>query len=532
MNQFTEKILRRIACYFPEEQEYSSKTKEENHLEGSEDREVSEEEAETNKKKIFLSDTPASEDLLNFKTYVQAFTDLIVDRKIQTPITIGILGPWGSGKTTLMRMIEKEIKDHDKIDCIFFNAWKYDKEDSLRRVLILRVLEYLRTRTSVKEGADDKLEETILKLEKRLYDDVEWEEKGKFEIDLPKLLKGSSKNALKLSLSMASNPFVFSEIIKKANISVDNIADNLNSVFDAFQRQTIKHRQAKLIHIEQFQKEFSGLIESHFGDRVIVIFIDDMDRCLPDKVIDVLESIKLFMDVKGCIFFLGIDQNLIASSVESRYAGKETSKKDFLSGFKYLEKIVQMQFVLPALELSSVQSYVSSLNVEWPEGQQECANVFSKGLMSSPRQIKRAINNFLFAWQLVVARDFDTEDCITPVRLAKLAALQTMSPKLFNSLRDNPIDMKFMEYSLAVGFDGPPQISEQFSKELESLLGLKKGEDNVDRYIRDRVGNILAAANLAGELESSAITSIFRSSYEDNDCGFEELTVDEIKRFF
>jgi hypothetical protein len=98
MNQFTEKILRRIACYFPEEQEYSSKTKEENHLEGSEDREVSEEEAETNKKKIFLSDTPASEDLLNFKTYVQAFTDLIVDRKIQTPITIGILGPWGSGE--------------------------------------------------------------------------------------------------------------------------------------------------------------------------------------------------------------------------------------------------------------------------------------------------------------------------------------------------------------------------------------------------------------------------------------------------
>ena len=86
-----------------------------------------------------LDDQPASEDYLDFDSYVQALKDLIAHSSTKTPLTIGIFGRWGTGKTTLMRMLERGLKNTG-IASVWFNAWQYGNEDELWAAFLQSIL--------------------------------------------------------------------------------------------------------------------------------------------------------------------------------------------------------------------------------------------------------------------------------------------------------------------------------------------------------------------------------------------------------
>ncbi len=78
----------------------------------------------------------------------------------------------------------------------------------------------------------------------------------------------------------------------------------------------------------------------------LVIFVDDLDRCLPEKTVQVLEAIKLFLDKHGCIFVLGADLNVVRSAVESHYQNAKITGE---GASDYLEKIIRLRFELPPI---------------------------------------------------------------------------------------------------------------------------------------------------------------------------------------
>ena len=92
----------------------------------------------------------AGHDRLNFSHYADVLTEVVLTA--DTPITIGIFGPWGSGKTSLMRLIAEQLltrrtADHRWARVVWFNAWQYERDQgALWRALLLRVLEGLETR--------------------------------------------------------------------------------------------------------------------------------------------------------------------------------------------------------------------------------------------------------------------------------------------------------------------------------------------------------------------------------------------------
>ena len=113
-----------------------------------------------------LDDHPAAEDLLDFKTYQEIISNILQDPDTSTPLAIGLFGTWGSGKTSLMRMLQDSVeRNHLPYTTVWFNAWKYNREEVLWRALILRVLDALRT--SKLPNKDDA--------------NVEWE---RFQLDL------------------------------------------------------------------------------------------------------------------------------------------------------------------------------------------------------------------------------------------------------------------------------------------------------------------------------------------------------------
>ncbi|HZN07855.1 MAG TPA: P-loop NTPase fold protein [Pyrinomonadaceae bacterium] len=445
----------------------------------------------------FFPDKPSPRDYLDFQSYAATLADLI--ENTQTPLTIGVFGAWGSGKTTLMRMIERSLRHTEKESeekrfvLVNFEAWKYYKEDALWRAMLLRVLDALRPRLK----GDPKLEKGIEVLEQSLYRDVEWKEKGGLTIDWPKLAKAGAGGALKLSFAFVPGASTIVEAVKAAQGAVGrgDVAGDVSAFAEAFQRDRIVHHQSQLKYIDQFQDEFSKLVKRHFAKQRLVIFVDDLDRCMPEKAIEVLEAIKLFLDVEGCVFVLGIDQEVITRGLEARY--KEITANGQSSKFSthYIEKLIQLPFHLPPIEAREIGSYLTLLNVDWPHA--DCAKVFAEALTPNPRQIKRTVNVFMLLWKLAERRRSSLGQAVTALRLAKVVILQTAYPQVFDHLKSNGLLLK----------------------QLELVCRGTESIENIDPILAEAVNQ-------------TSLKKLFELLPDDEDANFAGLETDELTAFF
>ena len=398
----------------------------------------------------FFPDKPSLHDYLDFESYAGPLSDLISKETTQTPLTVGLFGAWGSGKTTLMHMIERSLQKSQeepnsiKFVLVSFEAWKYYKEDALWRAMLLRVLDALRPETEDESNKD--LRSKIERLEQSLYRDVEWEEKGGLTIDWPKLARAGAGGALKLSFSLVPGMATIMEAVKAIDNSLveGDISKNIDTVSNAFQRNMVTHHQSQLSSIEQFQREFSNLVQDHFKGKRLVIFVDDLDRCLPEKAIEVLEAIKLFLDVEGCVFVLGIDQEVITTGLKAKYKDVGFLENGQSQAFSvhYIEKLIQLPFYLPPIEATEMLSYIAALQVDWPHP--HCLQIFAEGLSPNPRQIKRTINVYMLLVSLAKKREKNLK-AVTPLRLAKVVILQTAYPDVFDRLKSDASLLQQME---------------------------------------------------------------------------------------
>ncbi len=109
-----------------------------------------------------------------------------------------------------------------------------------------------------------------------------------------------------------------------------------------------------------------------------------MDRCPPERILQVLDAIKLFLDIPGCIFILGLDVEIVQKAVANNY------KDDLTAQREYLGKIVQLPFQLPPLTYNKMKVFLQELPLNLPD--ERCREVFVAGLSKNPREVKRAIN--------------------------------------------------------------------------------------------------------------------------------------------
>ncbi len=424
--------------------------------------------------------TTADHDHLDFGQYCQVLTNVVA--QAETPLTVGIFGPWGSGKTSLMKLVQESlVKAEPPPITVWFNAWKYDQEEALWRALIIQVLGALRPKPKETEPAErsqyaaDKPdspqftagEEALIKelddLEASLYRPVEREEVGGVHVDWEQLLRGSVLGVTQLSLSFLPGVgALLGKGLEKAEEALTG--KELNTIFGAIQRERHKIYRAHIQSLEQFQGRFQELIQKQVVDngQRLVVFIDDLDRCLPEKAIEVLEAVKLFLDVPGCLFFLGVDRGVIEQGIRVKYkdfleavnaadGGKtDTLQKDRripITGDDYLEKIVQLPFHLLPLDEARVREFIEKSGVELPDG---CADIFAAGLEANPRKVKRALNIFRLLHQLAELRrdEFKVDDRpldLQPQLLAKVVVIQSRYRELYNEMVETPLLLPELE---------------------------------------------------------------------------------------
>jgi formylglycine-generating enzyme required for sulfatase activity len=398
-----------------------------------------------------LDDLPTDRDTLDFEPYVATLADLIASPATRTPLTIGVFGTWGSGKTSLMRMVRGKLPESFRT--AWFDAWKYEKEETLWRALLLHVLSALKG--AVPKNKEEDREE-LSDLETALYQPVDREKVGGLTIDWGRLGAGLGEGAVQIGLAFLPGGKVLADLIKELR-KEEKSEEAIGKIVSAIHRQRAQIHIEQVQFLEQFHARFEALVDKHIEKKNLrlVVFVDDLDRCLPEKAVEVLEAIKLFVDVPGCVFVLGLDQEVIARGIEIKYrefglapgtpeaAGGEAQKRFMIDGARYLEKIIQLPFQIPPIERTDMRAFVSGLVDTWPHP--ACPDVFAEGLGHNPRQVKRTVNVFLLLWQLADKRKEKLQGLIKPIRLAKVVAIQHIYPELYEVLKETPRLLRDLE---------------------------------------------------------------------------------------
>jgi hypothetical protein len=353
-----------------------------------------------------VGDSPTIEDGLGFDSYVSILLDAINDFDAESPLTIGIHGSWGSGKTSLMRMLERRFEDDKRVKTIWFNAWRYSKEDIIWRAFIMKLLYKLSVFQKLKEA------------------------------DLPK---------------------VFGELIKPLFSSNPNLGD-IKEAFSYGQR---------IDSMDEFEKGFKKIVQDVVKDGRLIIFIDDLDRCLPEKTIEILEVIKLFLDVPRCVFVLGVEREVIERGIVARY---KTDGQLPISGKDYIEKIIQVSFTLPPIREEDMMRFIEKLGIG--EKERGYAEMVAKVTESNPRKVKMFLNALGIRQAIadITGKRFD------PKLSAKFFAIESMFPVFYKDV------VKYREQDFLCRLErlSKGKADKELKEELEDSETLQKYHKNED----------------------------------------------------
>ncbi len=302
------------------------------------------------------------------------------------PFTIGVYADWGQGKTSVLRQARSLLKAHrPEIITVWFNAWQFEREEHPIVPLVASIVKEIEARREEAER-DQALAKII--------GNATLENMGRLSRALRALAYGFSTN-LKVKVpgfGEVETGFVAKEMIDRyEKLSAKTVDDPLllrSLYFDAFEL---------LGGLAERERKAGG------GKDLprIAVFIDDLDRCLPDQAVRLLESIKLVLCQPGFVFALGVDVRIIEAFLKKRYE-EEYGLKDYEDGAKYLDKIVQLPLPLPPHK-GRFERYITELiKRQMRPAAAETAEALSPhaGLLAvcanyTPRSLVRLINNLL-----------------------------------------------------------------------------------------------------------------------------------------
>lgn len=419
---------------------------------------------------MILADNETKLDLLNNEAIAFTIIDLLRDRPDQ-PVTIGVHGDWGAGKSSVLEMIEAGFEKQTNILCLKFNGWRFQGFEDAKIALIEGIV----TGLIEKRPVLTKTSEAV----KGIFRRIDW-------LKAAKKVGGLAFTAF----SGIPTPDQIELIVSHLNNFIENplklaTKDNINALIDEVQG-LIKPKEDDTTNIpneiNSFRKAFDDLLDKA-GVEQLVVLIDDLDRCLPDTAIETLEAIRLFVFTSRTAFIVAADEAMIEYAVRKHFPDLPDTTGPLTYARNYLEKLIQIPFRIPALGETETRIYVTLLLVAAELGEESKAfkallnasrerlkrpwmsntldiellkktlgdhtsksahiltisdqigPILAKGTKGNPRQIKRFLNTLILRQRIARARGFGDEIKL-PI-MAKLMLAERFLPRLFEQIAFN-----------------------------------------------------------------------------------------------
>ncbi len=382
-----------------------------------------------------ITDKPTlsiDDDLFNVKLYVDGLGSFI--RECNTPMTIAIQGDWGSGKTSIMNMVNQTIPK--EVKRIWFNTWQYSQfnmGDDLPIALMSSLIEKLEkqsTESSIKLG----LQKSVRRIQKNIKPSIV-------------ALAGIAGGERIASLT--------EDVLNDQDATIADVVENLK---------------------DQFQDFIDHICSSSKSDR-IVIFIDDLDRLQPEKAVELLEVLKIFLDCERCVFVLAIDYEVVSQGIRKKFGDSIGIAK----GRSFFDKIIQVPFKMPVAQYN-IENFVleslKDLKIQLPQEStakqaelSDYVELIFNSIGRNPRSIKRLFNAFTLLDKMPLKSE------INQMRQKKLLfsilCMQLSFEDCYNyivsenEMLDADFFMAFKNFAAEPDEDGEP--NEQYAKMKQSI---------------------------------------------------------------
>ena len=440
-------------------------------------------------KNIYLYDKIAQKDQFDHQDFSEVLLRIIKDNtsedKDLTPFNIGIFGRWGVGKSTVVNLFKELIEDLNKENkqkkyiFIDFTVWKYSSE-ALKRKFIFSIGKKLLGQKKLDELNTEVRGQKTLSFPllynpgalteqlKKWKANIAWDVFKaclvfyvviilvafflNYKYGVPKLINFADFFDLLLFFSICQIPTFLAYLwksINKANISI---------AFDRYDTD------------EQFEEKFIEVVQES-KDKIKIIFIDDLDRCPDDKVIETLETIKTYLDVKTCIFLIACADDVVKRVVEAKR--KELCKDG--DGADYLNKFFQYTIRIPPFIHQNMRDYAKNI-LECQNSSllklndiEDILDILIHNEVFNPRKVILLINGFATDFEIALKREESVssklrEGDVTSKlpQLAVFTVIKTDYPRIFDLLVS---DNELLKYILSIE-EGKTDFLEEYHKRI------------------------------------------------------------------
>lgn len=332
-----------------------------------------------------ISDAATADDRLGFQPLVRTLANVVLSPTTETPLAIAVDGPWGSGKTSILKMVENQARLVG-YSVVWLNAWALERNENLIAELTAGIQDEL-TRSGRTPG-------------------------GSF----------TEKMGVFLGRALA------------ALVPAVTGGQTVRGLLEAKVSSSVTQGETtEIASVVRTQKAFKELVEillerspnqaPNTSARRLLILIDDLDRAMPDQVALMLKNLKQLVEMEGCIFLLAMDANLVGQGIEDYYRARYSSGNNISLhsdvgkmrldvthepgsirpgfGRNYLEKLVQIILPVPPLSRDLVLDCVLSLG--FADEATEIVRWAPSNDILNPRRLKRYLNTLSVTLQLVMA---------------------------------------------------------------------------------------------------------------------------------
>ncbi len=289
------------------------------------------------------ADVETRQDFLNYSEVAELVAEVVRDPAMR-PVTVGVFGTWGTGKSTLLNLIESNLvpeKESSGFIVVRFDAWLYQGFDDSRAALMEVIASTLVEAAGDDQGVVDKAKKLLGRVNKMRALGL-LVEGGALAAGVP-TFGWASKGIEALGDFFSGD--ADADDVKAVKESSDEAKKRLAGILEAEKQRTPPKE------IAAFRSEFEEVLTGL--NKTLVVFVDNLDRCLPKQTIHTLEALRLFLFMGHTAFVVAADEEMVRHSVSEFF--KDPGDRHVTD---YLDKLIQVPVRVPRLGFQEVRAYM------------------------------------------------------------------------------------------------------------------------------------------------------------------------------